>query len=109
MEFSNIMIKDKTTIAEHLLTPHAYKIIRWIALCEFVIVLILPWFKLMDLSIGALGCHSLTLMDLLTEFFQRHHINFFISLFLGAILTLIVCVIFLAYIIWASGNMYFEK
>lgn len=104
-----LVIKYKPTIEKQLLTPLAYKIVRWIALCEFVIVLILPWFKLMDLSIGALGCHSLTLMDLLTEFFQRHHINFFISLFLGAILTLIVCAIFLVYIIWASGNMYFEK
>lgn len=48
-------------------------------------VLILPWFKLMDLSAGTL------------------------SFLLGAILALIICAILFLYIIWASGNMYFEK
>lgn len=80
-----LVIKYKPTIEKQLLTPLAYKIVQWIALCEFLIVLILPWFKLMDLSAGTL------------------------SFLLGAILALIVCVILFLYIIWASGNMYFEK
>lgn len=80
-----LVIKYKPTIEKQLLTPLAYKIVQWIALCEFLIVLSLPWFKLMDLSAGTL------------------------SFLLGAILALIICVILFLYIIWASGNMYFEK
>ena len=66
-----LVIKYKPTIEKQLLTPLAYKIVQWIALCEFLIVLILPWFKLMDLSAGTLGCHSLTLTDLFAEFLER--------------------------------------
>lgn len=43
-----LVIKYKPTIEKQLLTPLAYKIVQWIAPCEFLIVLSLPWlwFKL---------------------------------------------------------------
>lgn len=66
-----LVIKYKPTIEKQLLTPLAYKIVQWIALCEFLIVLSLPWlwFKLIGFK-----CRRF-------------------KLFLGAILALIICFI----------------
>ncbi|MBA1394093.1 hypothetical protein EQ500_09515 [Lactobacillus sp. XV13L] len=103
------MIKDKPTMKEQQILTREYKILWLITLCEFLVVLILPLFKLMELSVGVLCCHWLTLGDLFTTFFQRKHINSIISLILGGLLALIVCVILFFYIFWASGNMLFVK
>ena len=103
------MTKNKPTMREQLLTDHAYKVVRIISLCELLLVLILPLFKLMYLSVDVLGFHWLTLGDLFTTFFQRQHILFIISMLLGELLALIICVILFFYIIWASGNMVFGK
>lgn len=94
---------------EQLLTTHAYKVGWLIALCELLVVLILPLFKLMYLSVGVLSFHLLSLLDLFATFFQRKHINFIPSLLLGLLVALIICVILFFYIIWTSGNMFFVK
>lgn len=103
------MIKKRLTVREQLLTTHAYKIGWIIALCELMVVLILPLFKLIDLSVGVLTFHLLSLMDLFTTFFQRKHISFIVSLLLGLLVALIICAILFFYIIWASGNVIFVK
>lgn len=109
LELSIIMTKKRPTMREQLLTTHAYKVGWLIALCELLVVLILPLFKLMYLSVGVLSFHLLSLMDLFTTYFQRKHINFILSLLLGLLVALIICAILFFYITWTSGNMFFVK
>ncbi|WEV37121.1 hypothetical protein [Lactobacillus sp. ESL0677] len=97
--------KDKSTIGDQMLTDHAYKVDKFIALGELLIVLILPLFKHLNLDIGCLFMCLLTEEDLFTTFFQRHHVTFLVSLLLGNLLSIVICVILFVYVIWASGNM----
>ena len=103
------MIKNQTTMKEQLLIDHGYKYLWFIVLGEFLLVLILPFFKSLGLSVGALGLLLSALADVLTTFFQYKHITFIISLVLGWLLALIISVILFFYIMWASGNMVFVK
>ncbi|WEV51777.1 hypothetical protein OZX69_03510 [Lactobacillus sp. ESL0731] len=103
------MEKGKTTIREQLLTERAYKIGWLIALGELVIILVLAIFKKLDLGADVLVLLSLSLMDLFTTFFQKRHITFIISLLLGVLLAIVICIILFVGIIWLSGNMIFTK
>ncbi|MDF7683736.1 hypothetical protein PT287_09525 [Lactobacillus sp. ESL0679] len=103
------MEKGKTTIREQLLTERAYKIGWLIALGELVIILVLAIFKKLDLGADVLVLLLLSLMDLFTTFFQKHHITFIISLLLGVVLAIVICIILFVGIIWLSGNMIFTK
>ena len=49
------MIKNQTTMKEQLLIDHGYKYLWFIVLGAFLLVLILPFFKSVDLSVGTLG------------------------------------------------------
>ena len=103
------MTKKQTKMKEQLLSDHLYKVVWLIALGEFLLVLILPFFKSLGLSVGALGLLLSALSDVFTTFFQHKHITFIISWVLGWLLALIICVILFFYIMWASGNMVFVK
>ena len=103
------MIKNQTTMKEQLLIDHGYKYLWLIVLGAFLLVLILPFFKSVDLSVGALGLLLSALAEVLTTFFQHRHITFIISLVLGWLLALIISVILFFYIMWASDNMLFVK
>lgn len=85
---------------EQLLIDHGYKYLWFIVLGAFLLVLILPFFKSVDLSVGALGLLLSVLAEVLTTFFQHKHITFIISLVLGWLLALIISVIlfFLHYV-----------
>ena len=87
------MIKNQTTMKEQLLIDHGYKYLWFIVLGAFLLVLILPFFKSVDLSVCALGLLLSALAEVLTTFFQHKHITFIISLVLGWLLALIICVI----------------
>ncbi|MDF7639120.1 hypothetical protein PT285_06860 [Lactobacillus sp. ESL0791] len=101
--------EHETTIRESLLTPKLYKIVGVISLVELVIAFILPFFKHIYWCFGLLAFQLLTLADLFTTFFQKHRINFLISLFLGNVLAIIVCIALFVYILFASGNVVFAK
>ena len=103
------MTRNQTTIKEQLLQDHGYKYLWFIVLAAFLLVLILPFSKSVDLSVCALGLLLSALAEVLTTFFQHKHITFIISLVLGWLLALIIGVILFFYIMWASGNMLFVK
>lgn len=88
----------KTTVRESFLTDEAYKIVGYILVVGIIVTVTLPLVGVAKISYWLTDVCFFLLMAWFTTFFQRHSLNWVLSLIIGATVSLIISIALTIYI-----------
>ncbi|MDF7637990.1 hypothetical protein PT285_00870 [Lactobacillus sp. ESL0791] len=92
------------------MTHTEYNFVKTVCGIGLLILLILPWFKKFDWSVGVLCFFFLDAGDYFAALLQtKLHIGRIAALLWGYLLDLVVCMILFVYLFWAAGRIEFVK
>lgn len=92
-----------------VLAQQPYNIFKYLSIFLLILILILPWFKLFDLSSDILVLFVLVSGDVFATLLQNKFcLDKILCITLGYAIDIVFSILIFVYVFWASGRMVFD-